>query len=42
MDVDADVYIAQKYYGPMIASDGPAATASILAVTQRPPNSLSP
>ena len=33
---DADVYIAQKYYGPVFASDVPAATASILAVGQRP------
>jgi pimeloyl-ACP methyl ester carboxylesterase len=33
---DADVYIAPKYYGPVFASDVPAATASVQAVTQRP------
>jgi pimeloyl-ACP methyl ester carboxylesterase len=33
---DADVYFSPKYYGPVFASDVPAATASILAVTQRP------
>ncbi len=33
---DADVYLAQKYYGPVFASDVPAATASVMAVTQRP------
>lgn len=33
---NADVYLAQKYYGPVFASDVPAATASIMAVTQRP------
>ena len=33
---DADVYIAPKYYGAVFASDVPAATSSIMAVTQRP------
>jgi pimeloyl-ACP methyl ester carboxylesterase len=33
---DADIYLAQKYYGPVFASDVPAATAAILAVGQRP------
>jgi pimeloyl-ACP methyl ester carboxylesterase len=33
---DADVYIAQKYYGSVFASDVPAANASVQAVTQRP------
>jgi pimeloyl-ACP methyl ester carboxylesterase len=33
---DADVYLTQKYYGPVFASDVPAATASIMAVAQRP------
>ena len=33
---DADVYLAQKYYGAAFASDVPAARASIIAVTQRP------
>jgi pimeloyl-ACP methyl ester carboxylesterase len=33
---DADVFLAQKYYGPVFASDVPAATASIMAATQRP------
>jgi pimeloyl-ACP methyl ester carboxylesterase len=33
---DADVYLAQKYYGPVFASDVPTATASIMAVAQRP------
>lgn len=33
---DADVSIAQKYYGAVFASDVPAAVSSIMAVTQRP------
>jgi pimeloyl-ACP methyl ester carboxylesterase len=33
---DADVYINPKYYGAVFASDVPAATAAIMAVTQRP------
>jgi pimeloyl-ACP methyl ester carboxylesterase len=33
---DADVYINHKYYGAVFASDVPAATASVLAVGQRP------
>jgi pimeloyl-ACP methyl ester carboxylesterase len=33
---DTDVYIAPKYYGPVFASDVPAATASVQAITQRP------
>jgi pimeloyl-ACP methyl ester carboxylesterase len=33
---DPDVYLAQKYYGPVFASDVPTATASIMAVAQRP------
>ena len=33
---DADVYIAQKYYGPVFASDVPVATASVMAASQRP------
>ena len=33
---DADVYLTQKYYGPVFASDVPAATASVMAVAQRP------
>ncbi len=33
---DADVYFTPKYYAPVFASDVPAATASILTVTQRP------
>jgi len=32
----ADLYIAQKYYGPVFASDVPPATAAIMAATQRP------
>jgi pimeloyl-ACP methyl ester carboxylesterase len=32
----ADVYIAQKYYGPVFASDVPAAKALALAAEQRP------
>ena len=32
----ADLYIAPKYYGPVFASDVPAPTAAIMAVTQRP------
>ena len=33
---DADLYLAQKYYGPVFASDVPPATASVMAVGQRP------
>jgi len=33
---DADLYINPKYYGAVFASDVPPATATILAVTQRP------
>jgi pimeloyl-ACP methyl ester carboxylesterase len=33
---DADVYLSPKYYGPVFASDVPAATSAVLAVTQRP------
>jgi pimeloyl-ACP methyl ester carboxylesterase len=33
---DADVYITQKYYGPVFASDVPAARAAALAAEQRP------
>ncbi len=33
---DADIYLAQKYYAPVFASDVPAATAAVLGVTQRP------
>lgn len=33
---DADIYLAPKYYGAVFASDVPAATASVMAVTQRP------
>jgi pimeloyl-ACP methyl ester carboxylesterase len=33
---DADVYITQKYYGPVFASDVPAATAAAMAAEQRP------
>jgi pimeloyl-ACP methyl ester carboxylesterase len=33
---DADVYINQKYYGAVFASDVPAATAAVLAAGQRP------
>jgi len=33
---DADLYLAQKYYGPVFASDVPKATASVMAVAQRP------
>jgi len=33
---DADLYIAQRYYGTVFASDVPAATASVLAAEQRP------
>jgi len=33
---DADVYLNPKYYGPVFASDVPAAAASLMAVTQRP------
>jgi pimeloyl-ACP methyl ester carboxylesterase len=33
---DADVYFNPKYYGPVFASDVPPATATIMAVTQRP------
>jgi pimeloyl-ACP methyl ester carboxylesterase len=32
----ADLYIAQKYYGPVFASDVPPAVASVMAITQRP------
>jgi pimeloyl-ACP methyl ester carboxylesterase len=35
-DGDADVYLAQKYYGPVFASDVPPAMASVMAVAQRP------
>ena len=33
---DADLYLSPKYYGAVFASDVPAATAAIMAVTQRP------
>jgi pimeloyl-ACP methyl ester carboxylesterase len=33
---DADVYIAQKYYGAVFASDVPARVASVMAAAQRP------
>jgi pimeloyl-ACP methyl ester carboxylesterase len=33
---DADVYFAPKYYGAVFASDVPAATSAVMAVTQRP------
>ena len=33
---DADLYFTPKYYGPVFASDVPPATASLMAVTQRP------
>jgi pimeloyl-ACP methyl ester carboxylesterase len=33
---DADVYISQKYYGPVFASDVPAPQAAALAAEQRP------
>jgi pimeloyl-ACP methyl ester carboxylesterase len=33
---DADVYIAQKYYGAVFASDVPAPTAAVMAAGQRP------
>jgi pimeloyl-ACP methyl ester carboxylesterase len=33
---DADVYITQKYYGPVFASDVPAARAAAMAAEQRP------
>jgi pimeloyl-ACP methyl ester carboxylesterase len=33
---DADVYFTPTYYGAAFASDLPAATASLMAVTQRP------
>jgi len=33
---DADLYFTPKYYGAVFASDVPAATASLMAVTQRP------
>ena len=33
---DADLYLAQKYYGPVFASDVPPAMASVMAVAQRP------
>lgn len=33
---DADVYFNPKYYGAVFASDVPAPTAAIMAVTQRP------
>jgi pimeloyl-ACP methyl ester carboxylesterase len=33
---DADVYFTPKYYGPVFASDVPAAAAALMAVTQRP------
>jgi pimeloyl-ACP methyl ester carboxylesterase len=32
----ADLYIAQKYYGPVFASDVPPAVSAGMAVTQRP------
>jgi pimeloyl-ACP methyl ester carboxylesterase len=32
----ADLYIAQKYYGPVFATDVPPAMSAIMAVTQRP------
>jgi pimeloyl-ACP methyl ester carboxylesterase len=33
---DVDLYFTPKYYGAVFASDVPAATASLMAVTQRP------
>jgi pimeloyl-ACP methyl ester carboxylesterase len=33
---DVDLYIEQKYFGPIFASDVPPATAAIMAVGQRP------
>jgi pimeloyl-ACP methyl ester carboxylesterase len=33
---DVDLYLAPKYYGAVFASDVPAATSALLAVTQRP------
>ena len=33
---DVDLYLAAKYYGAVFASDVPAATSALLAVTQRP------
>jgi pimeloyl-ACP methyl ester carboxylesterase len=33
---DADVYLTQKYYGLVFASDVPVAKAAIMATTQRP------
>jgi pimeloyl-ACP methyl ester carboxylesterase len=33
---DADIYMAQKYYGPVFASDIPRATAAAMAAAQRP------
>ena len=33
---DADVYITQKYYGPVFASDVPPAKAAAMAAEQRP------
>jgi pimeloyl-ACP methyl ester carboxylesterase len=33
---DADLYFTPKYYGPVFASDVPAAAAALMAVTQRP------
>jgi pimeloyl-ACP methyl ester carboxylesterase len=33
---DADVYLAQKYCGPVFASDVPPAMASVMAAAQRP------
>jgi hypothetical protein len=33
---DVDVYLTQRYCGPVFASDVPPATASIMAVTQGP------
>ncbi len=32
----ADLYIAQKYYGPVFATDVPPAVSAVMAVTQRP------
>jgi pimeloyl-ACP methyl ester carboxylesterase len=33
---DADLYFTPKYYGAVFASDVPAATSALMAVTQRP------
>jgi pimeloyl-ACP methyl ester carboxylesterase len=33
---DVDLYFTPKYYGAVFASDVPAATSSLMAVTQRP------